>query len=93
MGKFFVALLALSQAANLTGREDYNPADYLAPCDTVKDGVNLNGVVSVNSGGLVCSGALISPTQVLTAAHYIQNGGTPTSPTAIPVDRRSTRTI
>ena len=54
---------------------DYNPADYLAPFNTVKNGVNLNGVVLINNGGSYCTGALISATQVLTAGHCV--GGTP----------------
>jgi hypothetical protein len=54
-----------------------DPNYYLAPYDFVHGGVNLNGVVMINSGGAICSGALITPTQVLTAAHCM-NGSTPT---------------
>ena len=56
--------------SSITGvGQDYTASDYLAPYGTVKDGVNLNGVVFINTGGVTCSGALIGPTQVLTAAH------------------------
>ncbi len=54
-----------------------DPTGYLVPFGTTRYGVNLSGVVQINSGGVLCSGALISATQVLTAAHCM-NASAPT---------------
>lgn len=58
------------------GGQNTNPAYYLAPYNDIRDGVNLNGVVWLNIGGSICSGAVVNPTQVLTAAHCM-NGASP----------------
>ena len=60
-----------SSATGVISGADYNASNYLAPYDTVRNGVNLNGVVYITHGSVFCSGALISATQVLTAAHCI----------------------
>lgn len=53
--------------------QDFIAADYLAPYNSIINGVNLNGVVLVNFSGVGCSGALISANQILTAAHCTNN--------------------
>jgi hypothetical protein len=68
--------IVIQDASSLIPNAVIDPISYLAPFDTVKNNVNLNGVVSLSIGSSSCSGALISSTQVLTAAHCM-NGALP----------------
>jgi secreted trypsin-like serine protease len=68
---FSEAIVIPSAVTGTSSGQDTNPADYLSPYNSVFGGVNMNGVVLVTFGSTGCSGALISSTQVLTAAHCV----------------------
>src|ERR1035438_1242207 len=60
-------LLGIVIPGSVTGiGQDTNPLDYYS---SSLNGVNLSGVVFISGSSYSCSGALISATQVLTAAH------------------------
>lgn len=60
-------LLGIVIPGSVTGvGQDTNPLDYYS---STLNGVNLSGVVFISGSSYSCSGALISATQILTAAH------------------------